>query len=163
MGILWSYHSYRSAPRLLQLRHSVAKQFLASCRAAFLSHVLPKSHPKRVPSVLQLILLLLHALPLLATLPLFVFTLLPSIFLLYCLLPSQLTLYCQHFRLLKVLKSSLSKIRSVKPNCYPAVKVKVLSSHFHLIAFLHHLPFIFLGCSFVCFEVQKLFEGSPRV
>lgn len=45
-----------SSKSLLQLSHSVSRRFPASCRAAFLSHVLPKSHPKRIPSVLQLIL-----------------------------------------------------------------------------------------------------------
>lgn len=65
--------------------------FPAPGRAVFLSHVLPS------PTLLTCapaVPLFLHAVPLLATLPPFVSTSLPSILPLHCLRPCQLTLYC---------------------------------------------------------------------
>lgn len=69
--------------------------FPTFCRAVFLSHILPSPTLLAcAPAALWLSLLFLHAVLLLATLPPFVSTSLPSILPLHCLHPSQLTLYC---------------------------------------------------------------------
>lgn len=91
--------------------------FPTSCRAVFLSHVLPSPTLLAcAPAVPWLSLLFLHAVPLLATLPPFVSTSLPSILPFHCLHPSQLTLYCHTPDFLKFWQ--VSKMGIGKPTYY---------------------------------------------
>lgn len=102
LGTLWSFKIWflQSAPSLF-IAESPGFEVLfpSSCRALPVPHP-PQSQPTHV-CTLQLSPLFLHAVPLLATLPPFVSTSLPSILPLHCLCPSQLTLYCHTPDLLK--------------------------------------------------------------
>lgn len=94
--------------------------FLNSCRALFLSHVLPKSHPTCIctlcptahPALPPRSPTPCHSSPLCLYLTSFHFA---------AVLPSPFTTnpLLSHLRLCEALKSSLSRMGSGKPNCYP--------------------------------------------
>lgn len=136
--------------------------FPTSCRAVFLSHVLPSPTLLAcATAVLWLSLLFLHAVPFLATLPPFVSTSLPSILPLHCLHPSQLTLYCHTADFHKFGQVSFPKWEVVnQPTTTHCLLVKILS--------LYPLPFLpssfCLSWLTFCLLLNcKLFEGSARI
>lgn len=139
--------------------------FPTSCRAVFLSHVLPcPTLLTCAPAVPQLSLLFLRAVPLLATLPPFVSTSLPSILPLHCLRPSQLTLYCHTPDFLKFWQVSFPKWEMVNQptTTQSSGKNPVLPSSLHLPHFLPSsfcLSWLFFWLPLNC----RLFEGSARI